>query len=108
MRRFWGQQPPFWFVRLSFAESRERNKQDRLAGSNQAAALLSLTLSLAVTLVNALVNASVKGLMLVTLVSEVLASRTTLGIFFRLHVLDFDVFCLFLVSHFVICPLLAC
>jgi hypothetical protein len=36
------------------------------------------------------------------------ADHTALGIFFRLHVTDFDVFCLFLVSHFVICPLLAC
>ena len=32
--------------------------------------------------------------------------RTALGIFFRFQVTDFDVFCL--LSHFVICPLLAC
>jgi hypothetical protein len=81
------------------------------AGSNLGAALLSLTLSLVNALVNALANALanalvvalVTGLMLVNLASEALA--TALGIFFRLQVTDFDVFCL---SHFVICPLLAC
>lgn len=74
-------------------------KQDRLAGSNQAAALLSLTLSFAVTLVNALVTASVNGLLVVKRVI-VMAARATLGIFFRLQVTDFDVFCLLLVLHF--------
>ena len=34
--------------------------------------------------------------------------RTALGIFIRFQVTDFDVFCLFLVLHFVIYPLLAC
>ena len=34
------------------------------------------------------------------------ADHTALGIFFRLQITDFDVFCLFL--HFVICPLLGC
>ena len=39
---------------------------------------------------------------------ERVPGRTALGIFFRFQVTDFDVFCLFIVSHFVICPLLAC
>ena len=74
------------------------------AGSNLGAALLSLTLSLAGTLVNALVNALVMGLLVVNLAIEHLAAA--LGIFFRLQVTDFDMFCL--LSHFVIFPLLAC
>jgi hypothetical protein len=37
-----------------------------------------------------------------------IGDHTALGIFFWFQVTDFDVFCLFLVSHFVIYPLLAC
>ena len=51
-------------------------------------------------LVGALVSTLVGALV------EHVPGRTALGIFFRLQVTDFDMFCL--LSHFVIFPLLAC
>jgi len=74
-------------------------------GSNRGAALLSLTLGALVgTLVGALVGALVERVLGLVGVGD----RTAPGIFFRFQVTDFDVFCLFLVSHFVIYPLLGC
>ena len=75
-------------------------------GSNRGAALLSLTLGARVgAWVGARVGAWV-GAWVGARVGD--AARTALGIFFRFQVTDFDVFCLFLVSHFVIYPLLGC
>jgi Glycine zipper len=103
-REQWREPPPFYFVRLSFVESREN--KNCTAGSNLGAALWSLTLSLTVgALVGALIGALI-GALVGALVERVPSAVTALGIFFRFQVTDFDVFCL--LSHFVIYPLLAC
>ena len=57
------------------------------------------------TLVNGLISVNLGD---TELASVDIGDHTAFGIFFRLQVTDFDVFCLFLVLHFVIYPWLAC
>jgi hypothetical protein len=87
----WGEPPPFWFVRLSFAESREKDKGKSQKGSNRGATLLSLTLYMVVSLVMlATLDATVRG-------ADISGDHTALGIFFRFQVVEFDIRFLFLV-----------
>ena len=70
--------------------------QNRTAGSNRGAALLSLTLYLAISLVKlATLDATARGAGM----SADIGDHTALGIFSRLQVVDFDIRFLFLVSH---------
>jgi hypothetical protein len=78
---------PSELVRLSFIESREKDKEKPHKRSNHHAALLSLTLYLPVSLVK------LATLDLVTLDATARADvgcHTAFGIFFRLQVTDFD------------------
>jgi len=80
--------------------------KNRTAGSNHAAALLSLTLSVGTLdpVLDVMLDAMGRG----AGISADIGDHTALGIFFWFQITDFDVFCLFLVLHFVIYPLLAC
>jgi hypothetical protein len=86
-----GEPPPFWFVRLSFVESREKIDKNRTRDSNRSAGSFSL-------------DAAVNLVMLATLdataradVGADIGNHTALGIFFRLQVVEFEIRFLFLV-----------
>lgn len=82
-------------MRLSFVESRRKDKERSQKGSNQQCGSLSLTLYVEVLVTLATLD-------LVTLDVTVRADvhcHTALSIFFRLQVADFDIRFLFLVSH---------
>ena len=83
---------PSELVRLSFIESREKDKEKPHKRSNHNAALLSLTLTVAAARALYLVTLDAMALAM-TRDAHVIADaagHTALGIFFRLQVTDFD------------------
>ena len=83
---------PSELVRLSFIESREKDKEKPHKRSNHNTALLSLTLTVAAAGTLYLVTLDAMALAMTRdahVIADV-AGHTTLGIFFRLQVTDFD------------------
>ena len=74
----WREPPPFWFVRLSSVESREKNKEGPHAGSNRGTA--SFPLDAAVSLV----MLATLDLMTLAAARADVGCHTALSIFFRL------------------------